>query len=198
MLACEAQAELGKSGITRGGRAWITRRFTVERIDEIEKVTNHDVIAFTTNMAEYIDADVPGGQEPPSRWVHYGMTSSSLGDAAVLPDHAGYRHHPGGHQAAGRDVQAPRLRVPGDAVRGPHARHPRRADDVRHEVRRGFGPGPSESARTAHGGSPQGGRHRRYQRCRGHVLQHRPVRRAVRVRAPEPLARSAVHAGAGA
>ena len=57
--------------------------FTVERIDEIEKVTNHDVIAFTTNMAEYIDADVPEGTEPPSRWVHYGMTSSDLGDTAL-------------------------------------------------------------------------------------------------------------------
>ena len=82
VLACEAQAELGKSGITKEEAAWIRAHadFTVERIDEIEKVTNHDVIAFTTNMAEYIDADVPEGQEPPSRWVHYGMTSSDLGE----------------------------------------------------------------------------------------------------------------------
>ena len=85
VLACEAQAELGKSGITKEEAAWIRAHadFTVERIDEIEKVTNHDVIAFTTNMAEYIDADVPEGQEPPSRWVHYGMTSSDLGDTAL-------------------------------------------------------------------------------------------------------------------
>ena len=34
-------------------------------------------------MAEYIDADVPEGFEPPSRWVHYGMTSSDLGDTAL-------------------------------------------------------------------------------------------------------------------
>ena len=34
-------------------------------------------------MAEYIDADVPEGTEPPSRWVHYGMTSSDLGDTAL-------------------------------------------------------------------------------------------------------------------
>ena len=34
-------------------------------------------------MAEYIDADVPEGQEKPSRWVHYGMTSSDLGDTAL-------------------------------------------------------------------------------------------------------------------
>ena len=85
VLACEAQAELGKSGITKEEAAWIRKHadFTVERIDEIEKVTNHDVIAFTTNMAEYIDADVPEGTEPPSRWVHYGMTSSDLGDTAL-------------------------------------------------------------------------------------------------------------------
>ena len=85
ILACEAQAELGKAGITKEEAKWIRDHadFTVERIDEIEKVTNHDVIAFTTNMAEYIDADVPEGEEKPSRWVHYGMTSSDLGDTAL-------------------------------------------------------------------------------------------------------------------
>ena len=85
MLACEAQAELGQAGITKEEAQWIRDHadFTVERIDEIEKVTNHDVIAFTTCMAEHIDADVPEGQEKPSRWVHYGMTSSDLGDTAL-------------------------------------------------------------------------------------------------------------------
>ena len=85
ILACEAQAELGKAGITKEEAAWIRAHadFTVERIDEIEQVTNHDVIAFLTNMAEYIDADIPEGSEPPSRWVHYGMTSSDLGDTAL-------------------------------------------------------------------------------------------------------------------
>lgn len=85
VLACEAQAELGQAGITKEEAAWIRAHadFTVDRIDEIEKVTNHDVIAFLTNMAEYIDADIPEGQEKPSRWVHYGMTSSDLGDTAL-------------------------------------------------------------------------------------------------------------------
>ena len=85
VLACEAQAELGQAGITREEAAWIREHanFTIERIDEIERVTNHDVIAFLTNMAEYIDADIPEGSEPPSRWVHYGMTSSDLGDTAL-------------------------------------------------------------------------------------------------------------------
>lgn len=85
VLACEAQAELGQSGITKEEAAWIRAHadFTVERIDEIERTTNHDVIAFTTCMAEYIDADIEPGTEPPSRWVHYGMTSSDLGDTAL-------------------------------------------------------------------------------------------------------------------
>lgn len=85
VLACEAQAELGQCGITKEEAAWIRAHanFTVEEIDEIEKVTNHDVIAFTTCMAGYIDAEVPEGQPKPSRWVHYGMTSSDLGDTAL-------------------------------------------------------------------------------------------------------------------
>ena len=85
VLACEAQAELGQIGITGEEAAWIREHagFSVERVSEIEQVTNHDVIAFLTNMAEYIDADVPEGQEKPSRWVHYGMTSSDLGDTAL-------------------------------------------------------------------------------------------------------------------
>lgn len=85
VLACEAQAELGQAGITKEEAAWIRAHadFRSERIDEIEKVTNHDVIAFLTNMAEYIDADIPADQEKPSRWVHYGMTSSDLGDTAL-------------------------------------------------------------------------------------------------------------------
>lgn len=49
--------------------------FSVERIDEIEKVTRHDLIAFTTSVAETL------GDE--SRWFHYGMTSSDTIDTAV-------------------------------------------------------------------------------------------------------------------
>ncbi len=85
LCACEAQAELGQAGITKEDAAWIRAHadFTVERIDEIEAVTNHDVIAFLTCMAEYIDDGVPEGAPKPSRWVHYGMTSSDLGDTAL-------------------------------------------------------------------------------------------------------------------
>jgi adenylosuccinate lyase len=49
--------------------------FSVERIDEIEKVTRHDLIAFTTSVSETL------GEE--SRWFHYGMTSSDTIDTAV-------------------------------------------------------------------------------------------------------------------
>ena len=49
--------------------------FSVERIDEIEAVTRHDLIAFTQSVAETL------GDE--SRWFHYGMTSSDTVDTAV-------------------------------------------------------------------------------------------------------------------
>lgn len=85
VLACEAQAELGQCGITHDEAKWIRKyaKADADRIAEIEKVTNHDVIAFTTNMAENIDEKIPEGSEKPSRWVHYGMTSSDLGDTAL-------------------------------------------------------------------------------------------------------------------
>jgi len=49
--------------------------FSVEEIDEIEKITRHDLIAFTTSVANTL------GEE--SRWFHYGMTSSDTIDTAV-------------------------------------------------------------------------------------------------------------------
>ena len=69
VAACEAQAELGQIGITKEEAAWIAEHaaFNKEEVDEIEAVTNHDVIAFLTNMGSYIDAEVPGVS--PSRAV---------------------------------------------------------------------------------------------------------------------------------
>ena len=49
--------------------------FTVERCKELERTLNHDVIAFTTNVAENIGA-------PASRWLHFGLTSSDVIDTA--------------------------------------------------------------------------------------------------------------------
>lgn len=85
VLACEACARYGLSGITEEEAAWIRDHaaFDVDEVDAIEAVTNHDVIAFLTNMGEYIDRDVPEGDPKPSRHVHYGMTSSDLGDTAL-------------------------------------------------------------------------------------------------------------------
>ena len=49
--------------------------FNIERCKELEKTLNHDVIAFTTNVAENIGA-------PASRWLHFGLTSSDIIDTA--------------------------------------------------------------------------------------------------------------------
>ena len=48
--------------------------FSVERIDEIERTTQHDVIAFTTAVAEQAG--------PSARWLHFGLTSSDVVDTA--------------------------------------------------------------------------------------------------------------------
>src|SRR6266850_7350995 len=49
--------------------------FTIDRCKELERTLNHDVIAFTTNVAENIG-------EPASRWLHFGLTSSDIIDTA--------------------------------------------------------------------------------------------------------------------
>jgi len=74
IAVCEVHAELGT--IPREALEQIKARakFSVERINEIEKTTNHDVIAFTTNLAENI------GEA--ARFVHYGLTSSDVVDTA--------------------------------------------------------------------------------------------------------------------
>ena len=54
--------------------------FTVARIDEIEAEVRHDVIAFTTAVAEHIDA--PPHQDEASRWLHFGLTSTDVVDTA--------------------------------------------------------------------------------------------------------------------
>ncbi len=85
VLACEAHALLGATDITPEEAAYIREHagFDVDEVDAIEAVTNHDVIAFLTNMGEHIDAHIPEGEPKPSRHVHYGMTSSDLGDTAL-------------------------------------------------------------------------------------------------------------------
>lgn len=75
IYACEAMAELGQ--VPRDALAEIKEKadFDVQRIKEIEAVTNHDVIAFITNVGEYV------GEA--ARYIHLGLTSSDVLDTAL-------------------------------------------------------------------------------------------------------------------
>ena len=74
LAVCEVHAEMGTIPTEALDEIKSRASFSVERINEIEKTTNHDVIAFTTNLAENI------GEA--SRFVHYGLTSSDVVDTA--------------------------------------------------------------------------------------------------------------------
>ncbi len=76
--ACDAQAELGVIPKESAAKVWTAKNveFDVARIDEIEAVTKHDVIAFLTHLAEII-----GNEE--ARFVHQGMTSSDVLDTTL-------------------------------------------------------------------------------------------------------------------
>ena len=73
--ACEAQAKLGVIPEAAANAVRERGRFEIERIDEIERETHHDVIAFLTNLAEHIG--------PEARFVHQGMTSSDVLDTCL-------------------------------------------------------------------------------------------------------------------
>jgi adenylosuccinate lyase len=76
--ACDAMAELGIIPKASARAIWEKAghvAFDVARIDEIERVTKHDVIAFLTHLAEFIGPD--------SRFVHQGMTSSDVLDTCL-------------------------------------------------------------------------------------------------------------------
>jgi adenylosuccinate lyase len=73
--ACDAQAELGVIPRSAAETVWQKGKFDIDRIDEIERETKHDVIAFLTNLAEYIGPD--------ARFVHQGMTSSDVLDTTL-------------------------------------------------------------------------------------------------------------------
>ena len=70
--ACDAQANLGVIPQEAAKEVWKKGSFEVERIDAIEREVHHDVIAFLTNLAEYVG--------PSSRFVHQGLTSSDVLD----------------------------------------------------------------------------------------------------------------------
>ena len=76
--ACDAQAALGVIPKANAEAVWRAKdvTFDVARIDEIEAVTKHDVIAFLTHLAEHIGSD-------DARFVHQGMTSSDVLDTTL-------------------------------------------------------------------------------------------------------------------
>lgn len=75
ILACEARAELGDIPSSDVDLIRSKANFDIKRILEIEEITKHDVIAFLTNVAEYVG--------PESRHIHYGMTSSDILDTTL-------------------------------------------------------------------------------------------------------------------
>lgn len=75
ILACEARAAFGEIPKEDVDRIKSNAKFDVKRILEIEETTKHDVIAFLTNVAEYVG--------PESRHIHYGMTSSDILDTTL-------------------------------------------------------------------------------------------------------------------
>jgi len=75
ILACEARANMGEIPMTDVAVIKTKANFDVKRILEIEETTKHDVIAFLTNVAEYVG--------PESRHIHYGMTSSDILDTTL-------------------------------------------------------------------------------------------------------------------
>lgn len=75
ITACEAMAELGQIPVEAAKNIRAKAKFDLNRVKEIEKVTNHDIIAFLTNVAEYVGED--------SKYIHKGLTSSDVKDTAL-------------------------------------------------------------------------------------------------------------------
>jgi len=73
--AADAMAEIGMIPKSAAKNIWKKGKFDVKRIDEIERETKHDVIAFLTNLAEHIGPD--------ARFMHQGMTSSDVLDTCL-------------------------------------------------------------------------------------------------------------------
>src|SRR6187455_2292964 len=74
LAAADAMAESGLIPADAARELRERARFEIARIEEIEQVTQHDVIAFTTAVAEHVGAA--------ARWLHFGLTSSDVIDTA--------------------------------------------------------------------------------------------------------------------
>src|SRR4051812_23802706 len=118
LAATDAMAEAGLVPADAARELRAKAAFDVARIEAIEQVTQHDVIAFTTSVAESVG--------PAARWLHFGLTSSDVVDTAPPPETRGacvliVRGWAGLREAvrlrAGEHGQAPMIGPP----RGVHA-----------------------------------------------------------------------------
>src|SRR3954464_3327721 len=75
VLACEAMAEIGVIPPEDAATIRAKARFDLKEIEEIERRTNHDVIAFLENVAASVG--------PAARWMHQGLTSSDILDTTL-------------------------------------------------------------------------------------------------------------------
>ncbi len=75
ILICEALAKEGEIPVSALKNIKQKAKFEIDRIDEIEKEVKHDIIAFLTNLSEYIGND--------SRFIHQGVTSSDILDTTL-------------------------------------------------------------------------------------------------------------------
>ena len=131
LAASEALAEIGEVPTEAAQALRQHADFDVGRIHEIEGQVKHDVIAFTTAVAEKMSA---AGAADASRWFHYGLTSNDvvdtaqalqIKDASELIQSGPRRTAPG---AAGAG-----FRVPAHRDHWAHPRGPRGTDDIRTE-----------------------------------------------------------------
>ena len=129
--AADALAELGVIPKDAAKTIWAkadNATFDVARIDEIERETKHDVIAFLTHLAEIVG--------PEARFVHQGMTSSDVLDTCLnvqLTRAADILAR--GHRPRAGGAQEARLRAQDDPDHRPFPRHPCRARHLRAEAR---------------------------------------------------------------
>ena len=125
IAAAEAMAEAGHRARPRRPRDIRERgAFDIARIDEIEQITQHDLIAFTTAVAEHVG--------PAARWLHFGLTSSDVVDTALALQmrEACDLILDAARRRCAAAIRAARRRAPPHADDRPHARRARRADDA--------------------------------------------------------------------
>ncbi|MFC6314309.1 adenylosuccinate lyase [Lapidilactobacillus achengensis] len=74
VLACEAWSTLGEIPAVDAAKIKANASFDAERVQELEKVTKHDVVAFTRAVSESLGAE--------RKWIHFGLTSTDVVDTA--------------------------------------------------------------------------------------------------------------------